>query len=487
MIETVLRREWSVQTLPASLLTRSPVTGRCPWARASRYSPGASAPRAPPLTPLLLLLLPPSPVSPLLALVLLQTEEEEARLRQLERELSVADILLYRSVAQRQQEAAAAPTAPPPVLALPAPPPVLALPAPPPPPPLALPLPATPAVAPLPAPAARGGPSSEASDASASGSQPGSRGGSGHGQQGYIMWGLSKVSSFLGYVPRAEGAAGALPAPSETDMQDLYSAVDFHPEQQQSQQQQQQSQQQQQRGLQLSLDCLVSQAGLVLREGGPVGRWPPAGAASGGGGSACDDDADVAVVELARLRLSVQVVPGKVSAGVTLADATVHDLASEGHGVIERLLGRATVAGSGSSSRAAPPPLLRLQYTDRTKTDHGSQPTLDVLVQALQLRYQPRCVAALLGFVPPVIEGSFASSVLSAVNALSPAARAAIKADHVHQLGPPLDMLVKVSAAWPAAGCGVGGILPASRLLTVLPLCPFGWGGGLLCWCAFLC
>ena len=39
--------------------------------------------------------------------MLLQTEEQEARLRQLERELSVADILLYRSVAQRQQEAAA--------------------------------------------------------------------------------------------------------------------------------------------------------------------------------------------------------------------------------------------------------------------------------------------------------------------------------------------------------------------------------------------
>eukprot|EP00887_Chlorella_sp_A99_P007395 scaffold2.g7395.t1 len=359
------------------------------------------------------------------------TEQEQAELEQLERNLSVQDILRYRSVAKRELEVSVPDKGAPP--APPAQPGALVAPG------------ARPGAAPPP-------------EGGAWATRNGGNG-SGHVQQGYVMWGLSKAAAFLGYVPRAEGAAGELPAPTENDMRELYSAVNFHPEAAAAAATPPKAlpptaaptaaaaAAAQRGGLQLSLDLLVTQTGLVLRGGAGANT---AGAGAPGGASSAPAapppgpfapygscPSDVAVAELGRLRFSLQVAPGKVSAGVTLADASVLDLAGAGRGVVEHLLGRVP-----SSGAREPPPMLRLQYSDARSA--AVQPTLDAVVQPLALRLAPGCLARLAGFVPPVLEGSFAASVLGAVNQLGPAARAAIKAEHVHALGPPLDILVKL-------------------------------------------
>jgi hypothetical protein len=293
------------------------------------------------------------------------------------------------------------------------------------------------------------------------------------------------------------GAAAALPEPTEAELEELYQAVDFHPEEEV-----QQAAAAAGRagagaafGLHLSLDCLISSASLMLLEA-PVAAAaavapPPAGeraqeeqqqpgaqqelqqgmqqapqvqqphqdaeddAAAGGaedwpdsppnseglaedGGSSDADGNEgssgsrsIAALELERLRLALRVHPNKSSASVSLAEASLHDLCSEGPGVSAQLLARSTL-GAAAAAAAAPagvddegsaprghPPLLRLQYTadasaaEAAEAGHQQQerrPQLDVLVQPLLLRLRPLCLQRLMALVPPVVQVGGGSS-----------------------------------------------------------------------------
>ena len=268
------------------------------------------------------------------------------------------------------------------------------------------------------------------------------------------------------------GAAAALPEPTEAELEELYQAVDFHPEEevQQAAAAAGRAGAGAASGLHLSLDCLISSASLMLLEAPaiadavvappPAGEqvheeqqqqheewdaeyaaaaadgavdWPDSprvseGMAEDGGGSDAGDGSgsrSIAALELERLRLVLQVHPDRSSASVSLAEASLHDLCSEGGGVSAQLLARSTL-GAAAAAAAAPagleeegfaahghPPLLRLQYTadasaaEASEAGHQQQerrPQLDVLVQPLLLRLRPLCLQRLVALVPPVVQ-----------------------------------------------------------------------------------
>lgn len=219
------------------------------------------------------------------------------------------------------------------------------------------------------------------------------------------------------WLPQARSGSGAaaLPEPTEAELEELYQAVDFHPEEQQAaaagghagggggaa-------------GLHLTLDCLLSKASLLLLDGsggaGAAGESQNAGSPGGGGGQGAGGGA-IASLELHQLNLQAQVQPAQVAASLTLAEVALHDLCSEGPGLSSQLLTRgAASAAPAAAAPAARSPVLRLHLTSAAGGEggHGEQaerrPQLDVLVQPLRLRLRPLCLQRLLGLVPPVVE-----------------------------------------------------------------------------------
>ena len=345
------------------------------------------------------------------------------------------------------------------------------------------------------------------------------------------------------------GTGAALPEPTEDELEELYRAVDFHPEEEQqaaaaaaaaadaagapagaSAGASRGSAASPASGLHLSLRCLVAATSLLLRDAPVVAAaaTQPEGAAAGGSieeelegqkqqqgyvdsgssragagqvvsASICDSggSSSIAIMELDQLRFALHVQPGDTSASASLEGAAVRDLCSEGPGVSAELLvrfpggaGAAPVAaGSPTSSAAASfaadgsvgdagstgvvdappslPPLLRLHFsavaaaaateawspTQQQQQQQELRPQLDVLVQPLLLRMRPLCVQRLVALVPPVLLDSFHGRQLAALNALGPEERCAVKAREVQQLGPPLDLLVKVRAVGGVSRC----------------------------------
>ena len=273
-----------------------------------------------------------------------------------------------------------------------------------------------------------------------------------------------------------QAGAGALPEPTEAELEELYEAVDFHPEEQQAAAAAASRAGGAATGLHLSLDVLVSKASLLLLDA------PPAAAAmaatvpsqqlqqqqSGGGGGG--DGGAIATLELDRVKVAVQVAPSQTSAVLTVADVAAHDLCSEGQGVSSELLlrgtpgtpaamtaaaGAATAVGHGADDGYVPP-LLKVHFTAAAppagESAGEARPQLDVLVQPLLLRPRPPCVQRLLALVPAAVADSLHGRRQAAVNGLSAEACCAIKARQVAALGPPLSLLLKV---WTGKGSGM--------------------------------
>ncbi|PSC70464.1 Methionine gamma-lyase isoform A [Micractinium conductrix] len=346
------------------------------------------------------------------------------------------------------------------------------------------------AVAPPSCPASLGGSSSAASSSLPGG--PAATAGSG-GRRGYLAWGLSKAASFLRYLPYSaagEAGAGALPEPTEAELEELYEAVDFHPEEQQAAAAAASRAGGAATGLHLSLDVLVSKASLLLLDA------PPAAAAmaatvpsqqlqqqqSGGGGGG--DGGAIATLELDRVKVAVQVAPSQTSAVLTVADVAAHDLCSEGQGVSSELLlrgtpgtpaamtaaaGAATAVGHGADDGYVPP-LLKVHFTAAAppagESAGEARPQLDVLVQPLLLRPRPPCVQRLLALVPAAVADSLHGRRQAAVNGLSAEACCAIKARQVAALGPPLSLLLKVVDVEVHLGAGDCRTAPGVHLRT---------------------
>lgn len=276
---------------------------------------------------------------------------------------------------------------------------------------------------------------------------------------------------------QARGGSTALPEPTEAELEELYQAVDFHPEEQQAA-----AAAVSRAGagpavsLSLSLDCLVSKASLLLVDAAPATPPPPPDAAAVGGQDAAalpssagassgrgdSSGGGIACLELDQLSLQLQVAPKGLTASLKLAEVSLHDLCSEGQGVSSPMLLRGTPSSvSAGATVGTPPggrgharsPVLRLQLAAPTAEAQaagpghpGPRPQVDVLVQPLLLRLRPLCLARLLALVPPVLPCSFHGCQLASLNGLAPEARCAIKARQVAALGPPVNLLVKVGA-----------------------------------------
>lgn len=230
----------------------------------------------------------------------------------------------------------------------------------------------------------------------------------------------------------------ALPEPTEAELEELYQAVDFHPEEQQAAAAASGRAGGGAAGLHLSLDCLVSSTSLLLLDG--AAGTPASHAASessqeqqqqdqgqqqqpneqahggqaselgrGPGGSA------IATLELERLRLGAQLRPDQATASLSLAGLAAHDLCSEGPGISSRLLSRGSTAANCTTSPpgSSHPPLLRLSFSGASPSAAAGEagqplpqerrPQLDILVQPLLLLLRPRCVQRLAALVPPAL------------------------------------------------------------------------------------
>lgn len=267
-----------------------------------------------------------------------------------------------------------------------------------------------------------------------------------------VTQGLPRLPALL---LQASGGAGALPEPTEAELEELYRSVDFHPEEQQAAAA---AGPRGAGGLHLSLDCLVGGASLLLLDALPAaqqhggepqqGRDGQAAAAApqhwqqqhrrssssdegtGGGEPARDRGGGIAAAELERLKLSVEVQPDRTSAVLTVADASLHDLCSE-PGLSSPILRRgspgsgasAAVAASADVAEAYVPPLVKLHFVvpatgsgaqrrmgaEPGRAAHGGpepRAQLDVLVQPLLLRVHPVCMQRLVALVPPVVQVS---------------------------------------------------------------------------------
>ncbi len=236
----------------------------------------------------------------------------------------------------------------------------------------------------------------------------------------------------LAHHPQARSGSGAaaLPEPTEAELEELYQAVDFHPEEQQA------AAAAASRaggaaaaGLHLTVDCLISKASLLLLDGGPAtgaGAAGPSGAAAAGAAAAAGGGgggSGIAALELDQLSLQVQVQPSDFTASLKLAEVALHDLCSC-PGVSSPLLSRGAPASVAAAAQAAAAsttpgghtrsPVVRLQFRSAPAAtadaagglaEQGGepQPQLDVLVQPLLLRLRPLCLQRLLGLVPPAV------------------------------------------------------------------------------------
>lgn len=273
-------------------------------------------------------------------------------------------------------------------------------------------------------------------------------GGGGATRKG-LFWGVGRIVSIVGYLPTLGGGSTktSLPRPTESDVRELCEVVDFHPEYDE-----------------------------VTSSGVSPGERPGSAASSAGGAAApvldlslnClltrtsatlkHDNGDVlAVVELHGLQSEVRIGSEGLAAGVTLTTLTGHAYTSSSSSsssntsqqnsrareLFERtelgLLGRGPHEIdplSPGSPRSAPPPVLRLQFL-------ANSSRLDLLVQPLRVHVTPMLLQSLAAFVPPPVQGSFGGACMDAVNGLNPSSTAAIKAEKLARLGPPLDLVAK--------------------------------------------
>lgn len=229
---------------------------------------------------------------------------------------------------------------------------------------------------------------------------------------------------------RSGSGAAALPEPTEAELEELYQAVDFHPEEQQA------AAAAASRaggaaaaGLHLTLDCLLTTASLLLLDGGSAagaaatGAQGPAAAAAAAEGSSGNSGSGIAALELDQLSLQVQAQPSDFTASLKLSEIALHDLCSC-PGLSSQLLSRGAPASVAAAAQAAAAsatpssltrsPVLRLQFRSAPAAaaeaagaigEQGDepQPQLDVLVQPLLLRVRPLCLQRLLGLVPPAV------------------------------------------------------------------------------------
>lgn len=252
---------------------------------------------------------------------------------------------------------------------------------------------------------------------------------------------------------QASGGAGALPEPTEAELEELYRSVDFHPEEQQAAAAA--APRAGAAGLHLTLDCLVTSASLLLLEAPPAGeghgglqelpKWQGAATSllpqllqpqSGSGSSsrassesgldsgepAQGGGRGIATIELDRLKLSARMQPEKATATLTLADLALHDLCSE-PGLSSPILWRGSADGMAAAAPSAPTaaaegylaPVLKLHFVaaaagsgprHAAAGEPGPEPRaqLDALVQPLLLRLRPLCIQRIVALVPAVAQ-----------------------------------------------------------------------------------
>lgn len=283
---------------------------------------------------------------------------------------------------------------------------------------------------------------------------------------------------------RSGSGAAALPEPTEAELEELYQAVDFHPEEQQA------AAAAASRaggaaaaGLHLTLDCLLTKASLLLLDGGSAAgaaATGPQGAAAAAEGSGSNSGSGIAALELDQLSLQVQAQPNDFTASLKLSEIALHDLCSC-PGLSSQLLSRGAPASVAAAAQAAAAsatpgsltrsPVLRLQFRSAPAAaaeaaggvgEQGGepQPQLDVLVQPLLLRVRPLCLQRLLALVPPAVPVSGAWTVCRVwvatvqrcfvAGKLLPGTFAGLQLQLVLAGGNPLQ---KITSVYPSACC----------------------------------
>lgn len=244
-----------------------------------------------------------------------------------------------------------------------------------------------------------------------------------------------------------------LAAPTESEVEELYEAVDFDPDEVSPDIADTTK-------WQFSINCLVPETRI----------------------SFCDtirsssQDTTRSVDELARIELHSIAVESHLSQAATTAELSIReilliDCACEGPGVEQTILRRAQLVTSSTSLPSGEPQAAFSETQDdgeNTPTDDTQQPkrlpamlklklstvgassaaqvapTLDVLVQPIYMYYKPACLMRLARFVPAALPNSFAAREMAALNALTETAIALIKVERLLQLGPGLDIALKV-------------------------------------------
>lgn len=233
-----------------------------------------------------------------------------------------------------------------------------------------------------------------------------------------ISWGIAKAASLVGFVPAA--LPGGTPLPSESEVQELYEAVDFNPEEATGTAQNEAAAEVAEvppSGLHITMGCLITTLSINLLDSSGVKQ---------------------AAVELERLEVEVDAGGDGTVLGVTLSNVVAQDWVSHGPGVVGRLLERCAAPDAGDGPPLPPQlPLVRMQLA-------ASKSTLDLLVQPLRLHAGVPCLRALGAFVPVPGLDSFGATCMRATNALSTEARAALKAQHIRQLGRCIDLVFKL-------------------------------------------
>ena len=285
-------------------------------------------------------------------------------------------------------------------------------------------------------------------------------------EKGLLARGLAQAASTLRYYTQ-RGTAGELSiaAPTQEDVEELLQAVDFNL-------------QQQQEGMMIDGEDINSS-----NNNAPPTLAPSASgsSSSGGGGgmqmtvdimlsslnvelynnidnidttikapssSITTDTATVAMVSLDTLKVEVvKDSSSEVSATVTLLDARLDVI---GQYETTHMLSRLDSSISTTSSRQQSQ-LVVVKYSQPASTSSSSSSTpgggskIDVLVKPLHVELpNPAAMSRLVAFLPPTLPDSYGVTVMAATNGLNKQARTAIKTKMIQDLGPVVDLLVKL-------------------------------------------
>jgi len=279
-------------------------------------------------------------------------------------------------------------------------------------------------------------------------------------EKGLLARGLAQAASTLRYYTH-RGTAGELSiaAPTQEDVEELLQAVDF-------------DLQQQQEGMMIGGDNVDS------NNNAPPTPSPSVSSSSGGGGirmtvdimlsslnvelynnidnidttikahssSISTDAATVAMVSLDTLKVEVvKNSSSEVSATVTLLDARLDVI---GQYETTHMLSRLDSSMSTPSSRQQSQ-LVVVKYSQPASSSSSTTPgggrKIDVLVKPLHVELpNPAAMSRLVAFIPPTLPHSYGVTVMAATNGLNKKARTAIKAKMIQDLGPVVDLLVKL-------------------------------------------